>query len=561
MRKRMVSLALALCLMCGVLFSLGIPAGAVTTLVFPVNNGCKIAYYYGYTPEYGSTHRGLDIHAAKDTNVYAAAGGTVVTAFNSCSHVNAHGNTDCKHPRGNYLKIKGKDNRFYFYGHLKKGTLKVKAGQKVVAGQKLATMGSSGDSTGRHLHFEVQDSKGNLVNVNPASGNYKHKGKIFTYKNGPYNTSASTPSPPPVTPELPSEVTLNVDSDDYTVGGELHLTASAKGADKITIVITCNGELFQESEGATAVYVFPTEGLYEVYARAENTAGVTESARHSLIVRTSMPLPSNVLISVSKSLEVVGEEVQIQASADNADAIRIVVEWNGAVIQETVGDSLNYTFTDPGEYAIYAIAYNGDGEAYSEREEMTIRPADPSPTPGQEPADRFQDVGKTHYARKAINWALANNITNGLSSTVFGVGENCSRAQAVFFIWAAEGRPEPGLTENPFVDVKPADFFYTAVLWAKENGVTAGKDSTHFNPKGDVSRGQIMTFLYAAKGKPEVEGAGQFTDVKATDYYSKAVDWAAKNGISSGKGGSATFKPRDNCKREEIVTFLYQAYK
>ena len=187
----------------------------------------------------------------------------------------------------------------------------------------------------------------------------------------------------------------------------------------------------------------------------------------------------------------------------------------------------------------------------------------PSPTPGTptpEPADRFRDVSMTHYARKAINWALINKITSGVSANIFGVGQNCQRSQAVFFIWAAEGRPEPTLSQNPFVDVKPSAYYYKAVLWAKEKGVTGGKSATTFDPTGNVTRGQIMTFLYAAQGKPAVSGSKNFSDVKPTDYYNKAVAWAAENGVSSGKG-AGTFKPKDNCKREEIVTFLYQAYK
>ena len=170
-------------------------------------------------------------------------------------------------------------------------------------------------------------------------------------------------------------------------------------------------------------------------------------------------------------------------------------------------------------------------------------------------------MSANHYARNAINWAVANKITGGMSTNLFGVGKNCDRSQAVFFIWAAEGRPEPALTQNPFVDVKPGAYYYKAVLWAKEKGVTGGVDSTHFGPTGNVTRGQIMTFLYAAQGKPPVSSSGGFTDVKSSDYYSGPVSWAAENGISSGKGSSTTFKPKDNCKREEIVTFLFQAYK
>ena len=569
MKKQAASLLLALCLICGLVCPLGLSAQAAAALVFPVNNGCKIAYYYGYTKEYGGTHRGLDIHAGKDKNIYAAASGTVVTAFNSCSHVNAYKNPACKHGWGNYIKIKDKSGRTYTYGHLKKGTLKVKKGQKVVAGQKLATMGSSGPSTGVHLHFEVQDSKGKLMNVNPASGKYSYKGKNFTYKNGPYNTkpggATPTPSPTPTpAPELPSEVTVSVENisqaepeDVYPVGSEIKIRAGARDADKITIFVACNGQVVHQVEGEYLVYVLDQEGDYEIYALAENAGGAAESAHAPLTVKDPAP-PTDVQVSVSKSLDVVGETITISASASNADIILIMVEWNGTLVQTKTADTMDYTFTDPGEYAVYAVAYNQDGEAMSPREEMTVRPAEETPDP--DPAARFTDLAENHYARKAINWALDHNVAGGKSETVFGVGHKCSRAQAVFFIWAAEGRPEPTLAESPFADVKPGAYYYKAVLWAKERGITGGKSAAAFDPEGDVTRGQIMTFLYAAKGRPAVSGDKNFSDVASGDYYCKAVAWAAEKGVSSGKG-AGTFKPKANCKREEIVTFLYQAYK
>ncbi len=230
--------------------------------------------------------------------------------------------------------------------------------------------------------------------------------------------------------------------------------------------------------------------------------------------------------------------------------------------------------TSPSIIKDYAIKYGHDWQPLgSEPEDGWDPNAEPTPTPdptqkpsptpgpsGDEPADRFHDVSATHYARNAINWAVANKITGGMATNLFGVGKNCDRSQAVFFIWAAEGRPEPSLTQNPFVDVSSSAYYYKAVLWAKEKGVTGGKSATTFDPTGNVTRGQIMTFLYAAQGKPAVSGSKNFSDVKLTDYYNNAVAWAAENGVSSGKG-AGTFKPKDNCKREEIVTFLYQAYK
>ncbi len=280
-------------------------------------------------------------------------------------------------------------------------------------------------------------------------------------------------------------------------------------------------------------------------------------------------MPSNVSVSVTGDY-VVGGSIQITASAQDAETITVIVEHNGKEVLSQNGGPAVYVFPETGTYEVYARATNQNGSVECERQIFIVRTpeptATPEPTPSAsathtpQPADKFKDVSMTHYARKAINWALINKITSGVSANIFGVGQNCQRSQAVFFIWAAEGRPEPTLTQNPFVDVKPSAYYYKAVLWAKEKGVTGGKSATTFDPTGNVTRGQIMTFLYAAQGKPAVSGSKNFSDVKPTDYYNKAVAWAAENGVSSGKGAGA-FKPKDNCKREEIVTFLFQTYK
>lgn len=160
---------------------------SANTLIFPVSNGMRIAYFYGNTAEYGGFHSGLDIHSSGDDSIYAASSGRVVSISNSCPHINY--GRKCSHwtTYGNMIKIKGNDGRFYYYGHLKQGSITVKVGTVVQAGQQIATMGSSGWSTGRHLHFEVRASDGSTkLNVNPALGNYRYKGSTFSYVNGPY---------------------------------------------------------------------------------------------------------------------------------------------------------------------------------------------------------------------------------------------------------------------------------------------------------------------------------------------------------------------------------------
>ena len=119
--------------------------------------------------------------------------------------------------------------------------------------------------------------------------------------------------------------------------------------------------------------------------------------------------------------------------------------------------------------------------------------------------------------------------------------------------------PEPASTENPFVDVVEGDYFYKAVLWAKESGVTSGIDATHFGSTNVCTRAQVVTFLWKAMGGSESQAEVSFTDVQSGDYFYNAVAWAVENGITSGMG-DGTFGSNNQCTRAQVVTFLYAAY-
>ena len=128
------------------------------------------------------------------------------------------------------------------------------------------------------------------------------------------------------------------------------------------------------------------------------------------------------------------------------------------------------------------------------------------------------------------------------------------------FLWRAAGKPEPTMTGNPFTDVSEGDFYYKAVLWAVENGITNGTDAAHFSPMGVCNRAQVVTFLWRALGQPGFEAAEQpFTDVPAGSFYEQPVLWAVENGITAGMTATS-FGPNANCNRAQIVTFLYRAY-
>ena len=171
----------------------------------------------------------------------------------------------------------------------------------------------------------------------------------------------------------------------------------------------------------------------------------------------------------------------------------------------------------------------------------------------------FTDMPKQgNWAHGPIDWAYFNGITSGKSETVFAPKAGCTRAEVVTFLWNAAGKPEPKSTVNPFQDVKSGSYYYKAVLWAVENGITAGKTATSFAPKAGCTRAEVVTFLWKAAGQPEPASTSTtFKDVKKGSYYYKAVLWAVENGITAGKNAS-TFDPKAGCTRAEIVTFLYR---
>ena len=164
--------------------------------------------------------------------------------------------------------------------------------------------------------------------------------------------------------------------------------------------------------------------------------------------------------------------------------------------------------------------------------------------------------GTTEHA--AIDWAFTHKpyqITAGFDSTHFAPERTVTRAQAMVFLWAAKDRPKFTKENNQFVDVKKTDWYYKAVLWAVEQGITAGTDATHFSPNKACNRGEIVTFLYAAMGKPKVSVANPYSDV-TNQWYKKAALWAWAKGIEKGEKGK--FNASTPCTRGSVVTYLYR---
>ena len=169
-------------------------------------------------------------------------------------------------------------------------------------------------------------------------------------------------------------------------------------------------------------------------------------------------------------------------------------------------------------------------------------------------ANPFDDVASDSYCHDAILWAVEKGITNGTTASTF---ESCTRAQMVTFLWRNAGSPAPTAAENPFTDVAEGAYYYEAVLWAVEKGITNGTTETTFAPNATVTRGQTVTFLYRYEESPAVTGSLAFNDVSADSFCADAVIWATEKGITNGTTAT-TFSPNAACTRGQIVTFLYR---
>ena len=173
-----------------------------------------------------------------------------------------------------------------------------------------------------------------------------------------------------------------------------------------------------------------------------------------------------------------------------------------------------------------------------------------------EEKDPYGDVSKDSYYYDAVKWAAETGVTTGVGDGLFAPEWVCTRGQIVTFLWRASGSPAPKATELPFTDVAADAYYAQAVLWAVENGITNGTSETTFSPDQTCTRAHAVAFLYRMSGSPAAAGS-TFSDVAADAYYSTAVAWAVEKGITNGTSGT-TFSPDDTCTRGQIVTFLYR---
>ena len=252
----------------------------------------------------------------------------------------------------------------------------------------------------------------------------------------------------------------------------------------------------------------------------------------------SAPAVPNGTVTVSPANASKGANVTVTVKPNEGYVLETltVTDKNGDELKLTDKGNGKYTFTMPGSKVEVKATFMEDNSVFN----------------------FFYDVPNDAFFYEAVKWAVKSGVTNGLSDTMFGPYESCTRMQIVTFLWRAAGSPEPK-TASSFADVPASAYYAKAVAWAVENGITNGMTETTFAPNATCTRGQSVTFLYRAL-KGTASGSANFTDVKSDTFYADAINWAVANNVTNGTSNT-TFSPNADCTRAEIVTFLYRAYQ
>lgn len=296
-----------------------------------------------------------------------------------------------------------------------------------------------------------------------------------------------------------------------------------------TVSITVSGA--EAPDGGNYNDIIYNNGTFTISTRPSSGGGGYTPPTYK--VESEVAETADGSVSFSKNSAKKGDTVTITVTPDRYYKV------DGVTVKDSSGKEI-------------AVTDNGDGTFTFKMpgSKVTVEPVFSWDNP-------FADVAENAYYAPAVEWALKNDITDGVDAAHFAPNASCTRAQIVTFLWRAAGCPAPKSSTMPFTDVKAGSYYETAVLWAVENGITKGTGDTTFSPNATCSRAQIVSFLYRAASSPAVSGSAVFTDVSAGSYYANAVAWAVENGITGGTGNNA-FSPNADCTRAQIVSFLYR---
>ena len=317
---------------------------------------------------------------------------------------------------------------------------------------------------------------------------------------------------------------------------------------------------YSDAECTNALPTAPTEvGTYYVkanYAGAANYNEATSNAASFEITKVTLPVPPEIKVDGGDK-KLSDLEAGMKAAMGGIDGTFEWYDSNGNRLESTTTIEANKEYTWK-FYPTDTAHYNptkGTTTPYV-RDDLSWLPG----VLGGGSSFSFHDVTRFDYYYDSVKWAADNGIASGTSRFAFSPDAVCTRAQTVTFLWRAAGSPLPRYRVSPFTDVHSYDYYYEAVLWAVEQGITTGLTATTFGPDETVTRGQVATFLYRAASAAKPNTFNPFTDVKPTAYNYGAILWAYDNRITTGTS-TTTFSPDAFCTRAQIVTFLYRYYQ
>ena len=324
-------------------------------------------------------------------------------------------------------------------------------------------------------------------------------------------------------------------------GTEITLTAKAKsGYHFKEWQVVKGGVTLANETSATTTFIMPAEDV-AIEANFEKNASTGGGGGGGV---TTYP----ITVKSAKN----GDVTASHKSASKGTAVTLTVDPDKGYVLDAL------TVLDGKDKEIKLTEKNGKYTFTMPASKVTVEVTfKPLTTTGNNP---FIDVPAGSYYEDAVIWAVDKGITSGTSAVTFDPNGNCTRAQAVTFLWRAAGSPAPKTKVMSFTDVPSGSYYYDAVLWAMEQGITKGTSDTAFSPNASCTRAQIVTFLWRASGSPAVSGNSAFTDVASDAYYAAAVAWAEKNSVTGGIG-NGLFGSGNNCTRAQIVTFIYRSVK
>ena len=369
------------------------------------------------------------------------------------------------------------------------------------------------------------------------------------------DSATSEPTTVTITKATP-DINISADQTSLTGSGTVKLTIGSNGVpENGTVTVACDNGITVNNNDGTFTATLPNET--KTYTFTASYAGDDNHNNATATCKVSVTHRSSG--SSSGSSTTTSNSVSASPASNGKVSLDKSTAKKGDTVTVTVTPDAGYqldklTVTDKNGNVL-KLTDKGDGKYSFTMPDGKVEVK--AVFAKKVETSPFGDVSTDAYYYKAVQWAQEKGITDGISSDLFGPKQPCTRSQIVTFLWRAAGSPEPKGTAAGMTDVVPGSYYAKAVAWAVENGITTGTAEGTFSPDATCTRAQAVTFLARAQNA-KATGKTAFSDVPADSYFADAVAWAQANGVTTGTS-ETTFSPDSDCTRAQIVTFLYRA--